>query len=252
MPVYLCRHIVNQVVAKWSVVNLRKTFITLVIVLWAFACDATPIKLGYPEFSPYTFTKDNQPTGIAIEWMKTISKRLGKQVEFVPVGNYGNAVYKLKINKIDGLLLATKNAERDDIALFSEPLTVNNWNWFYLKQHTDVTNKNITVATHINANTHKWLLKNNYTSIYATADVRAMIRQLEHQRVDAIFLAEKVFKLAVPSSYPFPYYSTTQRSMPFGIYMNKNYLSQQPEFMEKLNKQIIRLKNEIHLPKSGF
>lgn len=49
------------------------------------------------------------------------------------VEDYGTVVQVLKTKLAGGMFLATQNAERDAIAVVTQPLMINKWSWFMLK-----------------------------------------------------------------------------------------------------------------------
>jgi polar amino acid transport system substrate-binding protein len=117
-----------------------------------------------PVFPPYTFEKDGKIQGIAVELVGQILKEAGIQYTIDLVPNYGRAIANVKIGLSDGFFLASQNSERDNIAVFSNPVTNNNWCWFYpvnskLDPKDGEFKANAKVGTILNANTHKWLKK---------------------------------------------------------------------------------------------
>lgn len=224
---------------------------SLSILCFSVRTFSAELTLGYPEFKPYTYTENGITKGLGVEWLDKIAKELKLTIKFEPIDSYGNGVNWLKENKIDGLFLASQNNERDALAFFSHKLTDNKWVWITKKNnHFDFDNislkKSLRISTHTNANTHVWLKKNNYSQIYPTTDVQAMIRQLMHDRIDAVFLAEQVFLDALTLS-PWSHSHVkmaVEVSKPFGVYISKNYLSKNKEFMTKLNLAIEQLKQQ--------
>lgn len=217
------------------------TFFSTFVVL----AKEVSITLGYPEFRPYTYTQDSNPAGIGVTKLKQISKNSNINIKFEPIDTYGRGVNFLRTNKIDGLFLASQNAERDDIAEFSHSIFTNNWIWITRKNHSplfnsDTSKNNLKITTYGNANTHIWLQKNQYKLVYPTTDIEAMIRQLMYKRVDAIFLAEEVFIKALKESQwrTADVKTTIEIPKPMGLYISKVFLQQHPNFMFKLNKQI--------------
>jgi len=216
---------------------------------FTLANQTIQITLGYPEFQPYTFTNQSQPRGEGVDRVLELGHRLGWKITFEPVGSYGKGVQWLKKGKIDGLFLASQNNERDKIGRFSEPLTINRWVWFTRKNEqfnfeSTASKTQLRIATHLHANTHKWLIESNYQAIAPTTDVQAMLRQLMKKRVDAVFLAERVFHQALAKSHWTTQDLETQVQVakPFGIYIRHPFMQQHPNLMTELNQQIRALK----------
>lgn len=210
---------------------------------------ATELIVGYPEFPPYTFTDQKQAKGLGIDLINKLAKNLKLTIKLKAIETYGNGKTRLKLGRIDALLLASKNAERDNIAVFSTPYLNNNWSWFArlgtkYDYDSSQSKRHLKIATYKGANTHQWLKDNHYNIIYPTTDIQAMIRQLFTQRVDAIFLSEQVFLQALNNSK----WSKNELEkhqyiqQPFGIYVSKKFLEGRPTFMKELNAQIRKIK----------
>lgn len=218
-------------------------YLVLIICSCNFAVAKT-IKIGYPEFKPYTYTENGVAKGIGIDAIKKIAIQLKVNAEIYPIETYGNGFTRLKKGKLDAVLLASQNSERDKVAVFSLPITSNDWSWFSLPNKSLTRpNTRTKVATYLRANTHTWLIKNNFEFISATTDVSAMLRQLDKGRVDAIFVSEQVLlheieRLGKP---PHSLTITKEITKPFGVYVAKPFLKLNPDFMTQLNNAIENL-----------
>lgn len=229
---------------------MKRYFYTLMLlVLLSCAAHSEEMKVGYPEFKPYTYTENGEPKGLGIELFQKIANNLYLNFQLLPIETHGNGFTRLKRGKLDAVLLATKNAQRDLDATFSNPVANNHWSWFFIADKNTnydvlIRNKNIKVATITNTNTHNWLLKNNYKSIAATIDITAMLRQIDRGRIDAIFISERVlqYRLKTLDLNQEAFHIHRQTTKPFGIYVANAYLKSSPDFMTKLNKEIMKLK----------
>ncbi len=208
------------------------------------------IKLIVPNFKPYTFEEDGRIQGIGVELVEKIMKKVGVLYSLELAPNYGRAVEQTRIGQSDGFFLASKNAERDAIAVFSEPIAVNRWSWF-LPAKSQLNPKDPTfktsarIGTHMNTNTHKWLKKEGYTVTVTPNSVNVLPDMiLKYNRADAIFLAEVVFiDVAQRNGISTDKYrQVVEIAKPFGMYIAKNYLLKNPGFMKRLNKAIKEVK----------
>ena len=235
---------------------MNRIFYTLflVLLLTSFAAKSDKLKIGYPEFKPYTYTLDGEAKGNGVEIFSVLANKLSFDIEWVPVETHGNGFARLNKNVIDAVLLATQNPHRDQLGRFSAPIANNIWSWFLLKQpgknyQALVNDKEIKVGTLKNTNTHNWLLDNDYHAVAATNDLTAMLRQIHNNRIQAIFISERVLKSRLKtlklSSKGF--YIHRQVEKPLGVYISHQYLDKHPQFINKLNQQITKLKaaNEI-------
>lgn len=228
---------------------MKRYFYTLVLLtLLPFSIRSEEMRIGYPEFKPYTYTENGEAKGLGIDVFRNIANNLGLEFQLLPVETHGNAFARLTRDKLDAVLLATKNTQRDQTSIFSKPIANNYWSWFFIADKNanyaaQIKNKNIKVATITNTNTHNWLLQNDYKRISATIDITAMLRQIDRGRINAIFISERVLqhRLKMLDLNQDAFHVHRQTTKPFGIYVAKSYLSSKPNFMTKLNEEIVKL-----------
>ena len=212
---------------------------------------AQEIKLSFPDFSPWTYEEKGTFAGIGVEKVSLILNAMGVKYSFHPAPNYGKTLRELKVGKVDGFFLASENNERNQVALFSKPVAVNQWSWFFPKDSrldpkSDVFKNTITVGTHLNANTHKWLLKKGYKAgpVYNKEVLPSML--LKSRRIDAVFLSSQVFHHdAAPAFTKNDYKEIVESKRNFGIYISKKYLKRYPDFMLLLNAEIEKLNDNL-------
>jgi len=203
------------------------------------------IRFQVPDLPPYQYQKGGQFQGIGVELIKKVMKRLDIEYSLHAASDYGAAVESLRKDFADGFFLASQNAERDEIAVFSATLLLNNWCWFLdvnssLKPSDPSFKSKATVGTYIHSNTHKWLQKNGYT-VRPLEEVEALPGYLlTSKKVNAVFLAELVFVKAAEKSgiAGNRYTAVVQETKPFGLYLSKKYLSENPGVMERINTAI--------------
>lgn len=229
---------------------MNRYFYTLFLLLLtsSFSAQSEKMRVGYPEFNPYTYTEAGVAKGIGVNKFRKIAKRLSLDFVLLPIETHGNGFTRLRKGKLDAVLLATPNEERDQDAHFSAPIAENIWSWFFIANKnkdysTLLENKNIKVASITNTNTHQWLVKNNYSSISATIDITAMLRQIDRDRIDAIFIAENVLlhKLKTMGLNKSAFHIQRQVTKPFGIYVSHTFLKSKPKFMSELDSAILKL-----------
>lgn len=223
--------------------------LTLLLCLLFFSVHAEELVVGYPEFKPYTYTTDGKADGIGVQFLRDIQKELNKEIKFVPIQTYKNGVARLKHDKIDVLLMATQNEERDQFGIFSLPIAMNNWSWFSLKNNKyDYKNafnkKNLKIVTYDQANTHHWLIEQGYGVMYSTTDLTAMMRQLVSSRVDTIFISEEVMLEALKraSLTLDDLHIQLEIAQPMGLYISNKYFDRYPHVMQQINAAIKRRK----------
>ncbi len=201
------------------------------------------INLVAPEFPPYTYLEDNEATGIGVKLIKQLLKNSPYQYTITIVKDYGLAVFLLKKGKADALFLASQNNERDAIAIFSKPLLMNRWSWYFnpdakLNPNSTSFKRDAGVGTILHTNTHKWLKKNRYHVIGQPTSPLALNKMLANHRIDAAFVAEAVFENAIPYDQHTQYQKIIAVEKPFGIYVSNKLNQQQPDFLQYINEQI--------------
>lgn len=203
------------------------------------------IHLVVPNFPPYTYQENENVQGIGVEHIKDIFHSISTPFTIRLVPNYGRAVSEVREGKADGFFLASQNSERDSIAQFSEPVVVNNWCWFTPKGSSiDVYStqfkKEAKIATPLNSNTHQWLKENGYRIPFPVNNTDLYIKLIKRKKVDAIFIAEKVFllQLAKEKTPVTTYSKKIEVSRDFGIYISHKTLEKNPQLMNKINSAI--------------
>ena len=202
------------------------------------------IKVAVPNFPPFTYQENKQITGKGIELAKKVFAKADIQASFQLLPNYGKVVQHVKDGKADIFLLASQNSERDKIAVFTNPLMVNRWQWYLLKSsNLDPQDKsfksNATISTHFNTNTHKWLQANGY-KVQAAMQVNQLPQMLIAKRVDAIFIAEQVFLQAIDDAgIDLGLFKiVTEQEKPFGMYVSNRLADKNLTLVNKINQAI--------------
>lgn len=230
------------------------TLLTLLLML-AAPCSLSAqtqdtLRLVMPSFKPYTYLENGELKGIGVELISRVMQSIEQPFTLALAPNYGRALSDVQHNEADGFFLASQNKERDAIGIFSSPLTVNRWCWFFSKESTlsskDADFKtDMKIGTFLHTNTHKWLVNQNYEKVKTVTKVELLPTMLLRNRVQSVFLAETVFQDSVGKSELslLQFRQEVEIAKPFGIYISKNYLKKHPNFMDKLNGAIARLNN---------
>ena len=227
--------------------GLKMTFmVTFCLLLMVFPeARAQPqLTVIVPNFPPYTLKSNYEIAGIGIELADNIFKQAGITVRYRIAPNYAKALHELEEGRADALLLASQNDERDNIAVFTQPLMINRWCWYLLNDsalhpHDSNFKRDAKISSHFKSNTHKWLIANGY-SVQPARKTNTLPQMLIRSRVDAIFIAELVFEAAMKqdqlTSSQFKKFIEIEK--PFVIYLSKKYLAEYPETLTKVNQAI--------------
>jgi len=230
-------------IVQWFKRTLAINFIFIITAL-PDASAKTHLEVLVPNFPPYTFENDNQISGIGIDLANKVFKQAEISVNYRILPNYAKALHELEQGRGDAILLISQNDERDYIATFTKPLMINRWCW-YLRNDAKLTpsdksfKRKAKVSSHFKTNTHKWLIKNNF-SVVPAMKLNKLPQMLLKARVDAVFIAELVFEEAMKRDNiklsQFQKHIGIEK--PFGIYISKKYLAKSPETLDKINHVI--------------
>jgi ABC-type amino acid transport substrate-binding protein len=219
--------------------------IFLVLLFFSSMLNAVePLRFVVPNFPPYMYQKNGELAGEGVSRVDKILKKAAIPFSFKLTTDYDRAIYEVKSGYSDGFFLASQNDERDKIAVFTKPVMQNAWCWFLLNSTSldpqDIKFKSADVGTILNTNTHKWLSKNEFTSVSGVLEPHTLLKMLNRGRLDAIFLSEAVFIEAISKlSHSREHYKTViQKVRPFGIYLSRIYLAKNPEALQSINKTI--------------
>lgn len=202
-----------------------------------------PITLGVPHFKPYTYTENNQVTGLAANKIRNIFKGIPAELTLKQYLNYSLLLKALKRGDIDGFFLASENSERNRYADFSKPIEYNNWTWFTLRESSNTPNHHdfkyhSIIGTIGKTNTFRWLSRNSYQ--VQSYNANELLAALQNKQINAAFLAEKVFEYTYMQAgiAPSTFKKHIEIKRPFGIYIAKKYLQKNHNFMSQLNAAI--------------
>lgn len=212
---------------------------------------ADDLRLVIPQFPPYTSEENNVFSGIGIDLIAVLMKDMGVNYTLRSTPNYARALGEIKRGQADGFFLASENEQRNQVAIFSKPLLINKWSWFFSSNSSYVTDSqhfktNAKVATIHGSNTNKWLDNNHYnvvTKPSTTISLPTLL--LDKNRIDAVFLSSIVFRSELESQgySEADYIEVVDKFTPFGIYISKVYANKNPKFMSKLNIAILKIQD---------
>lgn len=221
-------------------------FIVLLPINTASAEVKPVLRMAMPEYPPYTYLQDGQYKGEGYEAFVFIMLHLQREFEVLLVPNYSRAVTDFHNNLIDGLFLASENAERNSMAVFSDPVSYINWTWVWLADNSKLQSdsfrfhEDALVSAQLNSNIYVWLRQQGYQVAGGPNNIRDLFRLLNGRRVDAIMLPEQTaYTVIQENNYPMSDYQfKVERELAFGIYMSKSFLALEPDFMIALNEAI--------------
>ncbi|NRB69011.1 MAG: transporter substrate-binding domain-containing protein [Vibrio sp.] len=201
-----------------------------------------------PDFPPYTTIDElGEPAGIGIDKVLPILSSIGVEYTMTVSSNHGRALSELRKQRSDGFFMASQNEERDEYAVFSAPVMSNRWVWIVRSEdveqfapHDPVFKSQAKVTSLLNTNTAFWLKNQGYQIASPATHIYGLIEKLDLKVVDAVLVAESVFMHNYTNLSG--YGVILEEEKEFGLYISKHFLAQHPEFMERLNEAIQRLR----------
>ena len=178
-----------------------KNWLLLIFVFFISAsahADET-IRFSVPNFPPYAYYKDGKIAGTAIDLLNKIMTLTNMPYELELTETYGRALHNITSGKSDGMFLATQNDARDKVAVFSDPITFNNWVWYVSESYEHAPTSpqfrsSARIGTILATNTHKWLTNKGYNVTAPPPNIEHLLKMFMKGRYDAVFIAEKVFE----------------------------------------------------------
>lgn len=205
------------------------------------------LRLLVPDFKPVSYIDEQGVlTGDGVERARQALKAAGIAFQMYPVSNYAVALELVRQQQADGFLPASENAQRNAVARLSAALMTSRWSWFLpagstLQPGSEAFKAEAAVATYLNTNTHHWLNQHGYKAIGVSNNTASLpVLLLRQQRVDAVFVAERVFTnaataLGIPAD---AYRQVVQQAQPMGIYISKAYLQRYPETLARIDAAV--------------
>jgi polar amino acid transport system substrate-binding protein len=232
----------------------------MVFLLWlmtaqsAFAADR--LKMLVPDYPPYSYKEYGRFSGVGYDAVAAImaDADIDFTVQLVP--HFGRALMAMRSNTADGFFLATESKERNEVAVFSNPVMMANWSWVWLKNRTDLAPGSVqfkntaAVSAQMNSHAYHWLVQQGFQVTAGTNEISGLLNLLKYKRVDAILLPELTAKFVLEQQQSdLEQFNFQQEiSLPYAIYINKLYLQKHPEFMTKLNAAIARYHSQQVIP----
>tara|TARA_R110002126_G_scaffold8953_14_gene41187 strand:- start:4040 stop:4807 length:768 start_codon:yes stop_codon:yes gene_type:complete len=220
---------------------------------------AQTLRVAVPDYPPYTYVQNKQITGEGFQAFDSIMTQLDVNYRAEAVPHFGRAIIDMENNQVDAMLLATESPERNQLAEYSEPLFFTDWAWVWLTKRNDIQPdsnefKDVAiVSAQKNSNIYRWLALQNYQITPGTSDIRDLLNLLDRGRVDAIMLpaltATTLINKNQRDSAKYNIHKHIQ--LPYGIYVSKAYLANNPDFMLKLNQAIKKYNNDNKKPKTA-
>ncbi len=225
---------------------IKIVMIYILVSASSFAKEHNFLNLVSPHFPPYSYEENNQILGIGPELIRRVLANTDIPYKITIVEDYGTAVHVIKAKLADGMFLASQNAERDEVALFTQPLMVNKWSWFMRKDsvmdtRSEAFKSQAGIGSIRDTNTAKWLDEKGYTIIALPVDAHSLVAMLKSQRIDAAFVADAVFEHELSKEELAQFKKVVAVKKPFGMYISHDYINNHPDALKKINRSIKKI-----------
>jgi ABC-type amino acid transport substrate-binding protein len=232
------------------ILTIFKIIIFLVVSLPSFSQESSVLNLVSPHFPPYTYEHNNEIKGIGPDVIKRVFANTNIPYKITMVKDYAEAVQIIKTKLGDGMFLASQNAERNAIAVFTQPLVINKWSWFMLKNaNVDLKSETFKLKAVIGSlkgtNTYKWLKENGYSNVASPVDALSLVSMLKSNRIDAAFLADAVFEYGLDNKALSQFEKVLEVEKAFGMYISHDYLKKHPDSLDQINNSIKKVVNTL-------
>lgn len=232
---------------RWLLGRWRIAWVLLFVTSMGSSAWAEVMKMLVPEYLPYTGTVDGKAGGFGVEKVREVFRRAGLEMQVQVVPNYARCVSEVRAGAADGFFLGSRNRERDAVAVMTDAIMINNWIWLLPKGTTrkpadaDFV-RTASVGVMLNTNPHAWLRDNGYLVGGTTKNAASLLNMLDAGRLDAVLVPELVIQNALQTSGKRldDYQSHTHSRQPFGIYISKQFIRQNPGVVDQINDAIRR------------
>lgn len=167
------------------------TWLSTILVLLSFTCPslATPLVIYTEELPPLNYLQDGKLTGLSVEVVKEIQKRIGDStpIQLVPWARG----YEAALEQTNTVLFSTtRTEEREKLFKWVGPLT--QWSYvFYKKRGSPITLKTLkdarqvgTIATYQDDAREQFLQQKGFTNLESSPKLISCVRKLMGGRVD--------------------------------------------------------------------
>ena len=202
------------------------------------------IRLVTQEWQPYQSRASGRPTGVAVEMVRCVLGRLGRQAEIVFLP-WQRAQADVRKGRADGFFAASQSPERDAYATLSAPIAPQQWTWYYAEGAElvpgDAAFKNTARVTATSgSNMAGWLHQSGYNVQDEPRGTDQLVKMLERGHVDAVLANPLAFEAALESTgVPVDrFLRHVEREQPLGVYFGKDFLARNPDFLSAFNGEI--------------
>ncbi len=198
-----------------------------------------PILLYTSVNPPYQAFSAGELHGSSIDTLKCVSQRQGITFDMQITAPLRAMRYLMK-QQSDGLFSAMPDAEIEQFAVLSAPLTVEKWYWYALTPESlrHLQSSKLNIAALLGSNPLRWLEQNGLRSNPNVNSQTQLLQVLLHRRADVILSDERTMQKTLEAYPDVRLQRRFARFTPLGVYLARDFLVQHPGFLEDMNHHI--------------
>ena len=206
--------------------------VTFLMLLLPFFLHAETITLCSYVSPPYQIMEGSKLGGKAVKEMTCI---LGKMdtTHVTHAKPWLRCEKDAMAGKFDGIYTVTPKPELTGSMVFSDPMALEKWYWFYKGELT--MGSNLKVGAVRGSNQQTWLEQQGITVTNKLNTASQMFKLLENGRIDAFVADEAVSEEA---GFPTGVSKKFIRYLPLGVYFTKTFADGHGDFVDKFNSHI--------------
>ena len=221
--------------------------VCVVLLLYGAGVQAAPLQVSLPDFPPFVRAGDGRLGGEVVSWLRRTLTSAGLEFRLHGVPNFGRAFREVSLNRADVFGPATRNPERDRVAVFLPIPFQNPWCWFVPSARTpafaqaDAFRSGLRIGTLINSNTQFWLEHHGYPVAVAAPNVETLPRLLlDYNRLDAVLLSKPVFVTAARAAgvADTAYSCVLSSEKALGLYVSRTFVQREPALFRRLQAAV--------------
>ncbi|WP_215426409.1 substrate-binding periplasmic protein [Agarivorans albus] len=201
--------------------------------------QADTLRLATHHLPPYQVVNGDALSGSMIDVMQCSLIELGQpyQVDVRPINR---AFKELQAGLFDGVFVLNRTAERDQLAIASEPLIVTYRSLFSVQKiDTEVHSpemKGLKIGVLHGSAMHRWLSKHEYPNIHTRYDYHILFELLQLERIDAIVAPHEIYAHEQSHGHVTRNIETRHLSQAnLSSYFSAEWLEQRPDFLQRFN-----------------
>lgn len=202
--------------------------------------EEAPIVLQTQIQPPYQVMSGSHLSGRIPDTLRCIFNELGRSYVITLAPSKRNREL-LKANRIDGFFLSIPDEELDETAVATEPLALERWKYFRLKDST-LPNwpQNHLVGAVLGSNEAVWLAQNGKNTSRVIPNTKSLVKLLERKRISFALADENAFETISRQTGASleDMSSTFVRYVPLVAYFSKTFISHNPDFIDSFNASL--------------